>query len=53
VIEQMASPTICSSKSEYITMAAAPASSSRRCLSRLSDSGEADGTTGCFSFSPK
>src|SRR5436853_3365128 len=46
------SSVICSSKSEYITTAAAPASSSLRIASRPRDSGDAEGTIGFFSFRP-
>src|SRR5262249_49493852 len=47
------SRAICSSKSECITIAAAPASSRRRTLSRSSTRGEAPGIKGCGSFSPR
>jgi hypothetical protein len=43
---------ICSSKSENITTADAPWSSSRRIMSRFSESGEADATNGLLSGSP-
>ena len=47
------SPTICSSKSERITIAAAPASSRRRTESRSSTSGEEPGISGCGSAKPR
>jgi hypothetical protein len=43
------SRVICSSKSECITMAAAPASSRRFTVSRSSTSGEEPGMIGCGS----
>src|ERR1044071_9358987 len=43
---------ICSSKSEYITTAPAPASSSLRMPSTVCDSGDEDATTGFPSVSP-
>jgi hypothetical protein len=42
-----------SSNREYITSAAAPASSSARAESTLRDSGEAEGTSGFFSLRPR
>ena len=47
------SRTICSSNSECMTIAAAPASSSRRTVSRSSTSGEAPGMSGCGSSKPE
>src|SRR5438067_1178219 len=47
------SNSICSSNSEWSTMAAAPASSIRRMVSRLRDSGDAEGTSGLASCSPR
>src|ERR1700732_965913 len=44
---------MCSSNKEWNTTAAAPASSMSLTLSRLSLSGEADGTSGVRSFMPK
>src|SRR5215470_17446692 len=46
------SRSICSSNSERITIADAPASSSRRTASRLSPSGDAPGISGESSWSP-
>ena len=45
--------TSCSSKSERMTIAAAPASSSRRTVSRSSASGDAPETNGWGSSSPR
>src|SRR3989337_224227 len=47
------SPSSCSSKSERMTIAEAPASSSRRTESRVSASGEAPAISGEWSFSPR
>ena len=47
------SRVICSSKIECITMAAAPASSSLRTVSRSSTRGEAPGISGWGSFRPR
>ncbi len=47
------SASICSSNSEYITMADAPASSMRAKFSSFSVNGPAETTTGFFSFSPR
>src|SRR4030042_1919948 len=44
---------ICSSKREYITTAAIPASSNFLTVSTFSDSGEADATRGFFSYIPR
>ena len=44
---------ICSSNSENMTTAAAPASSRRLMLSRSCESGEAEATSGCASFRPR
>jgi hypothetical protein len=44
---------ISSSKSEYVTMAAIPASSRRRTVSRFRDSGEAEATSGFLRARPR
>ena len=47
------SPTICSSKSDLRTIAAAPASSRRRTVSRSSASGDEPGMRGCGRWNPR
>jgi hypothetical protein len=44
---------ICSSKREYITIAAAPACSSCKAVSSFFDSGDADATRGFFKGKPR